>query len=510
LAGQIVVPVPPAVANEAGPDIELSGPVAAQSVLEEKFAEPVPQDPVVESETHTIDAAGATEETPEKTAEAPKAELEFVLPAQASDRSFVGIALIAALVLVVAGLGFGVYGKIRHASQSISASTRATEPSQAPTIPEPAQKLPAPPTPAGTPQITAVHHSSSAQASTVVIDLEDQVQYESHTLENPPRIYFDLHDTKLTSNLLNASIEVDDNFVKRIRVAQASPGITRVVLETKGDQEFSVRLDPNPYRLTIDVHKATPPATSISVGPLPKPSPSIETKKKGAALDASEFKIVLDAGHGGWDLGTVGKKGLLEKDLVLDIVARLGNLISDRLGSQIIYTRQDDSYLPLEKRAEIANLAHADLFLSVHANYSDLTTARGVETFYTNTYSSVKARTDDAGTQLQDVNWTGVDIRAKVMESRRLAGDIQQSLFGELVARNPELKNRGVKKAEYVVLTGTQMPAVLAEVSFVSSPADEDKLQNSEYRQQIAEALYRGVVKYCRQIGQSKLAKASN
>jgi N-acetylmuramoyl-L-alanine amidase len=108
------------------------------------------------------------------------------------------------------------------------------------------------------------------------------------------------------------------------------------------------------------------------------------------------------------------------------------------------------------------------------------------------------------------VNWTGVDIRAKVMESRRLAGDIQQSLFGELVARNPELKNRGVKKAEYVVLTGTQMPAVLAEVSFVSSPADEDKLQNSEYRQQIAEALYRGVVKYCRQIGQSKFAKAVN
>jgi N-acetylmuramoyl-L-alanine amidase len=163
-----------------------------------------------------------------------------------------------------------------------------------------------------------------------------------------------------------------------------------VVLETKGDQEFSVRLDPNPYRLTIDVHKATPPATSISVSPLPKPSPAIETKKKGAAFDASEFKIVLDAGHGGWDLGTVGKKGLLEKDLVLDIVARLGNLISDRLGSQIIYTRQDDSYLPLEKRAEIANLAHADLFLSVHANYSDLTTARGVETFYTNTYSSVR------------------------------------------------------------------------------------------------------------------------
>ena len=517
LAGQIVVPLPRAVTNEPGPGAKPSQPIAPapQPMLaEDKFAAPVPRDQIAEAGPQTIALVRKEAQTETETAEASglEAELHGELPAQSPDRSFLGVALIAALVLVVAGLGWAVYAKIRHAEQSISASTRsANQASQASSIQGPTQQPSAPPSPGATPQITGLHHSSNAEASTIVIDLEDQVQYESHTLEDPPRIYFDLHDTKLTPALVNAAIDVNDNFVKRIRVAQASPGITRVVLETKGDLEFSVRLDPNPYRLTIDVHKASAqPTTSISVSPLPKPSPAVELRKKAAGFDASEFKIVLDAGHGGWDLGTVGRKGLLEKDLVLDIVARLGNLISDRLGSQIIYTRQDDSYLPLEKRAEIANLAHADLFLSVHANYSDLATARGVETFYTNTYSSVKARTDDAGTQLQDVNWTGVDIRAKVMESRRLAGDIQESLFGELVARNPEIKNRGVKKAEYAVLTGTQMPAVLAEVSFVSSPADEDKLQNSGYRQRIAEALYRGVVRYCQQIGHSKLAKAVN
>jgi N-acetylmuramoyl-L-alanine amidase len=246
---------------------------------------------------------------------------------------------------------------------------------------------------------------------------------------------------------------------------------------------------------------------------LSKPSPGIavEPKKLPAAdearLNPTELRIVLDAGHGGWDLGTVGRKGLLEKDLVLDIVARLGKMIESKLGAQVIYTRQDDTYLPLERRAEIANVAKADLFLSVHANYSDLETARGVETYYTNTYSSVRARTADYNPLLKEVNWTGVDIRAKVMGSHRFATDVQQALFGGLVARNPEIRNRGVKAAQYVVLTGTQMPAVLAEVSFVSSPADEDQLQSSEYRQEIAEALYRGVAKYKAAVKQPKLAK---
>jgi N-acetylmuramoyl-L-alanine amidase len=199
-------------------------------------------------------------------------------------------------------------------------------------------------------------------------------------------------------------------------------------------------------------------------------------------------------------LGTVGRKGLLEKDLTLDIVERLGQLIQNRLGAEVIYTRKDDSYLALEKRAEIANLAQAGLFVSVHANYSDFPSARGVETYYTNTYSSVKARTEEAdevaSSGLKTINWTNVDIREKVHESRRVAISVQRSLYAMLSAKNPGLPNRGVKEAHYVVLTGTSMPAILAEVSFVSSPTDENNLQSSTYRQQIAEALYSGIAHY--------------
>jgi N-acetylmuramoyl-L-alanine amidase len=424
--------------------------------------------------------------------------------------------LIAALVLVAIGMGWAVWMKIRHAEQAISANTQSSieiktgeSESREIILPAPAEVKSGP-----EPQVTGLRHWASGDSSTVVVDLQDQVQYEAHSLDHPSRIYFDLHDTKIAPGLANQSVEVNDPLLKRVRMAQPVEGVTRVVLETTEQAEFSVSLDPNPYRLTIEVHKpGLATASKATPAVLPKPSPVIASPKKSAdnkLVIPKEFQIVLDAGHGGWDLGTVGKKGLLEKDLVLDIVQRLGKLLETKLAAQVIYTRQNDSYVSLEKRAEIANLAGADLFLSVHANYSDLSTARGVETYYTNTYSSIKARTAEEDPALKLVDWTGVDIRSKVMDSHRLAADVQLALCGGLVATNPDLRNRGVKKAQYVVLTGTQMPAVLAEVSFVSSPEDEDHLQSSEYRQRIADALYRGIAKYRDESKNTKIASAKH
>jgi N-acetylmuramoyl-L-alanine amidase len=423
-------------------------------------------------------------------------------------RSVLSIAVtVAAAVIAIGMLGVLIW-KAQHLGQPISASTGNTSQSRAEEIlSEAAPAVPAMPLKNGaTAQVTGIHHASTADTSTVVIDLEDQVQYEAHTLDNPPRVYFDLHDTSLSPTVAKQAMAVDDAFLKRVRVAQPVEGMTRVVLETKGQPDASVpevSLDNNPYRLTIEFHRATaPPLASPAPSTLPKPSPAIKVSpskpraSSEAGSDHGGFEVVLDAGHGGWDLGAVGRKGLLEKELVFDVVQRLGSLLEERLGATVVYTRQEDSFLSLEKRAEIANLARADLFLSVHANYSNLSTARGVETYYTNTYSSVKARTPEAAS-LQQVDWSGVvDIRAKVKGAKLFASDIQRSLYGGLASRNPGLRNRGVKEAEYVVLTGTQMPAVLAEISYVSSPADEDRLQRSEYRQLIAEALYKGIARY--------------
>ncbi len=341
-----------------------------------------------------------------------------------------------------------------------------------------------------------------------MIDLQDQVQYEAHRLSDPERIYFDLHDTKLDAKL-NRYIEIGDPLLLRVRAAELSPGTTRVVLETTTSVNFTVSLEQNPYRLVVEVRSpdARPQARAKVdlFGPANPPITAQEAAVSAAAENhpakivaaMPKLRIVLDAGHGGWDLGTVGRQGLLEKDLVLDIVGRLGKLVESKLGAEVVYTRSDDVYVPLEKRTEVANLSKADLFLSVHANYSDFPSARGVETYYTNTYSSVHARTPDAsgGKAPLDVSWTNVNIREKVDDSKRFATDIQQSLYRAVAAKS-EVPNRGVKEASYVVLTGATMPAVLTEVSFVSSPTDETNLQSSTYRQQLAEALYQGIAKY--------------
>ncbi len=351
----------------------------------------------------------------------------------------------------------------------------------------------------------------------MVIDLQDQVQYEVHRLGSPERIYFDLHDTVLGPALSGGkTIETGDPLLLRIRIAQPVPGVTRVVLETRGVSNFSVSLEPNPYRLVAEIRSSSAKPASDGTEILKPQAPANKKLTSSAAPIATPHtKIVVDAGHGGWDLGTVGRKGLLEKDLVLDVAQRLGKLLETRLGAEVIYTRNDDNYIPLEQRAELANDAQADLFVSVHANYSDIASARGVETYYTNFSTPAnsldieKRENATAKTAPGAPALTGVALKERTAESRHLAASVERSLYSTLAAENPGIRDRGVKEAGFVVLTGTSMPAILAEVSFVSSPMDEKNLQSSAYRQQIAEALYKGIAQYEASSSKVKLASAS-
>lgn len=222
------------------------------------------------------------------------------------------------------------------------------------------------------------------------------------------------------------------------------------------------------------------------------------------ALGLKIGRIVIDAGHGGHDSGTLGVGGLEEKDVVLDVALRLGKILHDRLGAEIVYTRSDDTFIPLETRTAIANKAQADLFLSIHANSSPDATARGVETYYLNFTSQpdaleVAARenavSDQSIHQLSDLV-KKITLKDKIDESREFASDVEQSLYGGLETNNTGLKNRGVKKAPFVVLIGANMPSVLAEISFVTNPRDARQLRRPDYRQRVAESLYKGVAKY--------------
>jgi N-acetylmuramoyl-L-alanine amidase len=216
-------------------------------------------------------------------------------------------------------------------------------------------------------------------------------------------------------------------------------------------------------------------------------------------------RIVLDPGHGGHDTGTIGPTGLMEKDLCLDVALRLGKIIEQRLpGADVIYTRSDDTFVPLEQRTNIANQAKADLFISIHANSSHDSGARGIETYYLNLRGSAEAMEvaarENATAQesvhdLQDLV-KKIAQTEKIDESREFATDIQDSLSKRMQKASKWVKNRGVRKAPFVVLIGADMPSILTEISFLSNPADEKLLKQPEQRQKVAEGLYQGVVSY--------------
>jgi N-acetylmuramoyl-L-alanine amidase len=559
------------------------------------------------------------------------------------------------------------------------------------------------------PRVTMVRHWSTPDYTRVAIDLEQDVKFGAQRLSKPDRIFFDLYDTKLASTLVGKSFDVDDGFLKKIRVAQYKPGLTRVVLEVDDFSEYNAFLLPNPSRLIIDVHgkagtkaeakavnggvaaapaSATdaavdeaastpakaeeavvaevPPARHPSTQPkvevakapaaaslgdeqpvVVKPAtikgdslkgeaPKNETPKMQAAsadtaklersgaavpnahkvpkkiVEADEDdppaspgkhaasvedlrpevsgataknrvaapksvhaddtpgdaastaddatpaktagakgkkgrksaaeaadlniheaqptaagdrsliralglkigKIVIDPGHGGHDTGTIGPNGLQEKDLLLDVGRRLGKLLETRMGAEVVYTRKDDTFIPLETRTAIANREQSDLFVSIHANSSRDSGARGVETYYLNFTSNpdaMEVAARENAVSEKSVHELGdlvkkITLKEKIEESREFAGDVQQSLQSGLAAKGSGIRDRGVKKAPFIVLIGANMPSILAEISFVSNPTDERKLQTPEYRQRIAESLYRGIQKYVSGLSGVKVA----
>jgi N-acetylmuramoyl-L-alanine amidase len=227
-------------------------------------------------------------------------------------------------------------------------------------------------------------------------------------------------------------------------------------------------------------------------------------------------KIVIDAGHGGQDTGTIGPHGLLEKDLVLDVALRLGQLIQTKMGSQVVYTRSDDTFIPLEQRTRIANDEKADLFISIHANSAPVSNATGVETYYFN-FTTEKSALDvatrenaSAASSIHELNdlLQKAVLNAKVEESKEFAQKVQSSLQGMSAKMNSGARDRGVRKAPFVVLIGATMPSILAEVGFVSNPHDEPLLKKPEQRQKIAEALFKGIEQYSNTLSHVQMARA--
>jgi len=264
-------------------------------------------------------------------------------------------------------------------------------------------------------------------------------------------------------------------------------------------------LAPAPESTLAEAAKPAPePESSEGSKPVPAARNSGGGRSLTRALGLKLSRVVIDPGHGGHDEGTRGPTGLLEKDLVLDVAQRLGALIEERMGAEVVYTRATNVFVPLEERTAIANRAEADLFLSLHANSSPYKAISGSEVYYLSFTTSKEAldlaARENASTgqsihELEDL-LKKIALSEKVTESSEFASRIQRELYGTWNKLSGVTRNRGVKKAPFVVLIGANMPSVLAEIGFISNPHDESLLKTPEQRQRIAEALYRGVSAY--------------
>jgi N-acetylmuramoyl-L-alanine amidase len=290
----------------------------------------------------------------------------------------------------------------------------------------------------------------------------------------------------------------------------------REMMQIMPDQvTTSTQVLSDPYRPVIDVHAQpmaaakrglSSDAATHNVAKTPEASASHENQLSLAReLGLKINRIAIDPGHGGYDTGTIGPHGLLEKNLCLDVALRLGQLIEANVpGAEVVYTRKDDRHVALEDRIAIANGANADLFISIHANSSDSREARGVETYYLSlaaSQESMELATREnalAQSSLHDLPELIKKITRdeKIVESKQLAVDIQGALSQRLQLVSWRETNRGVKQAPFVVLTGASMPAVLSEISFVNNPSDESLLLESGQRQRVAEGLYHGIAAY--------------
>jgi N-acetylmuramoyl-L-alanine amidase len=375
--------------------------------------------------------------------------------------------------------------------------------------------------------VTDVRFWSLGEATRIAIETNGEFEYRYDRLRNPDRIYFDVLGASWpVSGVRIHTIPVGDKLLKQIRVAETRPDVTRVVLDLEVPVDFSSAQLANPNRLMIELRPAAPatqqPAPEEDRIPLPAKRNETGGRSLVRALGLKLGRVVLDPGHGGHDTGTIGPTGLMEKDLVLDVAKRLGTLIEERLGAEVIYTRTDDTFVPLEERTALANEKEADLFLSIHAN-AGVRSAAGAETYYLNFTTSrsaldVAARENASSEktihELQDLIQK-IALKDKIDESKEFASKIQGELYATIKKTSRNAKDRGVRKAPFLVLIGASMPSALTEISFISNPREERLLKRADHRQSIAEGLYKGLSQYAStlshfQVAERKLTQESN
>jgi len=364
--------------------------------------------------------------------------------------------------------------------------------------------------------VTGVRSTSSDGNARITVDLSQETKFEvGRLLDNlakgaAPRIYVDIYGAQLAV-ASKQPVQVDNDLVRQVRIGQYSADVVRVVLDLQNRTAHNAFMVADPYRLIIDVagerHAAGSDNSARRANQEPATRKPLQTTNKmGAPTAVSNGlrKVVLDPGHGGKDPGALGPGGIAEKEIVLSIAKKLAVKLKTEMGTEVVLTRKDDRFVPLEDRTLLANSQDADLFISLHVNASPNADARGIETYYldnTTDEAAIRLAARENATSrknISDLQFILSDMmqNMKLEDSITLAHRLQAALVSGMSKFMGDVKDLGVKKALFHVLVGARMPSVLVEMFFITNKNESRAMTDPNYQDAMVDALFEGIQKY--------------
>lgn len=353
----------------------------------------------------------------------------------------------------------------------------------------------------------------------VVLDIKKLKKHEIFTLSDPPRVVIDVYGSGRDEIVDKGPILAKDQVTeeqklaeeKRLAEEQKLAELQRLAEEKRLAEE----------RILAEEKEIAQEKASARAEKLARVEKVVEEKALGKkAIAASRErnindlkpshirKVVIDAGHGGYDPGAIGSGGVREKDVVLDIAKKVKKALEAKGGYEVYLTRNNDKALSLEERTMVANEKGADLFISIHANAHNSKNVSGLETYflnYTNEKEALKVAARENKISVRrmqkdrsekEVILASLQLDNNVHESMNLANLVQKSMVAQLDRRYPRVRDLGVKNALFYVLVGAKMPSALVEVAFITNPTEAKRLKTKAYREHLANGIAKGVEKY--------------
>jgi N-acetylmuramoyl-L-alanine amidase len=378
------------------------------------------------------------------------------------------------------------------------------------------EERPSPGPPSDKAQVTALRFLSWNGYTRIMLDLSRETQYQVRRLKEdpakgmPPRIYIDILGARLAL-ASKEPVPVEDGLLRQVRMGQYNGDVVRVVLDMNSLRDHNAFLLADPYRLVIDVYGSKAqertaarelPATPASSGR--KVTAKVNTPSAPPQASSGLRKIVLDPGHGGKDPGAVGPGGIAEKDIVLAVAKKLAAKLKNEMGIQVVLTRKDDRFIPLDDRTELAKKENGDLFISLHMNASPNAEAKGIETYYldnTDDEAAIRLAARENATSrknISDLQFILSDMtqNMKLEPSITLAHRVQNSLVSGMTKVMGDVKDLGVKKALFYVLVGAPMPSVLVEMFFITNRSEGRAMNQGSYQDAMVDALFESIQKF--------------